>query len=149
MQLWILIKSSVLVDFFWHCSGKRGGDTPLWPPGGGGSAASPLGFHWLLEGFSLLLLSEEWEFQLSTRTSVISPWLREVRVPCYCSSCGLHDTILGVWDCLVTLGQWRKSWLSTSPPLTPPHWGGQGTLLWSLESGNLGSSLSFAWLGGG
>lgn len=51
-----------------------------------------------------VLRIEEWDFHLPGGTTGMSPRLREVEVPCYCSSRGLCDAILGYGMVLSPLG---------------------------------------------
>lgn len=77
----------------------------------------------------------------------MSPQLREVGGPCYWSSRGLCGAILGNGLVVSSLGS-DKILDCPLDLLTPALWEA-GHLVAVFESGNLGSSLSFAGLGRG
>lgn len=76
------------LTLFVHCSGKESGDTSFLLYSG--VEVPLLHLASVEEELSSLLLGVKWEFQLPIKIPVIHPWLREGRVPCHCSSRGLH-----------------------------------------------------------
>lgn len=86
--------------------------------------SSLLTLHWhLKEGEPPCYEWVGWEFQLSSRPLLMSPWLECIGVPLLLSMQPPRGW--EVWCGLTTTEQWRKSWLSARIPLTPPQLEGE------------------------
>lgn len=124
MRLWVLLKPSVLASFLLGCSGWESMVLPHY-------CQMRIEIHIPLSALlasdgecssSLLGGGGSFSFPLAL---LVFLWLRDIGVPCYCFSCGLHwHHSMG--SGLVTTEQWGKSWLSTKPLLTLFQWEGKG-----------------------